>query len=58
MSVKYNFLHQAAPSLQEKNHEKNFLFVSICLASGLLFANLYSSLIDSGPGSDFRIPLS
>ena len=48
MSVKYNFLHRMESHLYRKKvMKKIILFASISLASGLLFTNLFTSLIDA-----------
>ena len=54
MSVKYNFACSTAIIFAEKIHMKIFiLFLSISFTSGLLFTNLYTSLIDAKSwGSD------
>ena len=47
MSVKYNFEGYPIAIFAEKHMKTIILFASISIASGLLFVNLYTSLVDA-----------
>ena len=47
MSVKYNYADQPVKIFAKKIMKTTFLFASITLAAGLIFVNMYTSLVDA-----------